>query len=531
VVLAAAAAAAARRLLCASYVTRASWKDRILLGIVLAALAVPAVAEGPRSWRRVEGPARSAPLTALAVDGRGHLAVAAEGRVWVRGAAGWRSQAVRGPLSDLAFDGGALWIAGEQGVWWLSEEARLEPRHPGAGERDRRVARIAVLAGLVAAAGDGGVFARAPGGPWQALREGIPSRPATAILLRKSGASEGTFEIWSSVDGSLYRAVLRADGETLEATPWQRVALDGPGGGAIHDLAEGPGGSLVALGAGWLAAEVPDAAWTRHRLVLPPGAEARRVRFAAGGWLLASDRGVLLGRPPETSLQRAEPPVGRAAALAVEAAGSVVYAATEEGLFESWPERSVPAAELRLPPERLRDDPAVGVVQRAALIYLGLGPARMRDLRRRADRRGWLPRVDLRAGAGLQRDRSRDFDQSFVSGALRELLDEELDRRHDASVSLTLSWDLGDGVFDPEVIDLSREARAVIELRDDVLDEINRLYFERRRILVSLAGLDPGDGAEAIRLRLRADELAAGLDSWTGGWFSRHTPRLASALP
>jgi hypothetical protein len=512
-------------------VARASWKDRILLGGALAVLAAPSAAEGPRAWQRVEGPARGAPLTALAVAGDGRLAAAAAGRVWVRGAAGWRSHAVRGPIGDLAFDGAALWIAGEQGVWWLSPDARLEPRHPGAGERDRRVERIAARAGLVATAGAGGVFVRAPGGPWQSLREGIPSRPSTAILLRKSDPSEETFEIWSSVDGRLYRAALRARDGTLQASPWQRVALDGPGGGAVRDLAQGPGGSLLALGAGWVAGEVPDAAWTRRRLVLPPGAEARRIRFASGGWLLASDRGLLVGRPPETSLRRAEPPLGRAAAWAVEAAGSVVYAATEEGLFESWPARSAPAAELQRVPEWTRDEPAVGVVQRAALLYLGLGPARMRQLRQRADRRGWLPRIDLRAGAGLQRDRSRDFDQAFVSGALRELLDEELDRGHDASLSLTLSWDLGDGVFDPEVIDLSREARAVIELRDDVLDEINRLYFERRRVLVSLAGLGLDDGAESIRLRLRADELAAGLDAWTGGWFSRHTPRLASGIP
>jgi hypothetical protein len=26
---------------------------------------------------------------------------------------------------------------------------------------------------------------------------------------------------------------------------------------------------------------------------------------------------------------------------------------------------------------------------------------------------------------------------------------------------------------------------------------------------------------EAVALRLRAEELAAGLDAWTGGWFSR----------
>ena len=45
----------------------------------------------------------------------------------------------------------------------------------------------------------------------------------------------------------------------------------------------------------------------------------------------------------------------------------------------------------------------------------------------------------------------------------------------------------------------------VIELRDDVLDEITQLYFERRRVLAQLQALpDPGD-AERLRLRLRDD--------------------------
>ena len=65
----------------------------------------------------------------------------------------------------------------------------------------------------------------------------------------------------------------------------------------------------------------------------------------------------------------------------------------------------------------------------------------------------------------------------------------------------------------------SREAREVIELRDDVLDEITQLYFERGRVLVELAAAQTPE--EALRLRLRAAELAAGIDAWTGGWFSR----------
>ncbi len=62
----------------------------------------------------------------------------------------------------------------------------------------------------------------------------------------------------------------------------------------------------------------------------------------------------------------------------------------------------------------------------------------------------------------------------------------------------------------------------MVQLRDDVLDEIAQLYFERRRVLLDLAALGPAaSGSEAMRLRLRAEELAAGLDGWTGGWFGR----------
>ena len=68
---------------------------------------------------------------------------------------------------------------------------------------------------------------------------------------------------------------------------------------------------------------------------------------------------------------------------------------------------------------------------------------------------------------------------------------------------------------------MSREAREIIELRDDVLDEITQLYFERRRVLDALARAPAPDDVEAVRLRLRAQELAAGIDAWTGGWFGR----------
>ena len=70
--------------------------------------------------------------------------------------------------------------------------------------------------------------------------------------------------------------------------------------------------------------------------------------------------------------------------------------------------------------------------------------------------------------------------------------------RRTYDVGLTFSWDLGDIAYHPEAIDVSREAREVIELRDDVLDEITQLYFERRRVLAQLQA--PSDPGEAERL-------------------------------
>ncbi len=66
----------------------------------------------------------------------------------------------------------------------------------------------------------------------------------------------------------------------------------------------------------------------------------------------------------------------------------------------------------------------------------------------------------------------------------------------------------------------AREERQWISLRDDVLDEINLLFYERLRVLLELASLADPDAYEAERLRLRAGELAAGLDAWTGGGFT-----------
>ena len=200
-----------------------------------------------------------------------------------------------------------------------------------------------------------------------------------------------------------------------------------------------------------------------------------------------------------------------------------LYAATDRGLVVGRAYRE-PGAPIAAETSR---EPDIAEVHRAAVRHLSLGAARLERWRDALSRRGWLPVLSLSAGVDRIASRAEDWDESFVSGATRRLFDRDRDRRSAWEAELTLSWDLGDVLYHPEEIDLSRESRALIQLRDDVLDEITRLFYERRRVLAELAALEDSDASEALRLRLRADELAAGIDAWTGGWFGRRAARRA----
>jgi hypothetical protein len=265
--------------------------------------------------------------------------------------------------------------------------------------------------------------------------------------------------------------------------------------------------------------EGADRPWQVLRPVLPPGASAHRIVHALGRYWLATSSGLLGADALAGPWERAAAPAGGREVRALAGDAASLHVATPGDLL-----RAVVAAPEVAPPARAAlegSDPEIAAVHRAALAYLDLDPSRMQALRRGAGRRGWLPVMSFRVGHQDDRSRGDDWDQQFVSGETRHLYDRDNASGRELDLSLTLSWDLGDVAFLDDEIDVSRESRSVIQLRDDVLDEVTQLYFERRRVLTELAG-ESASSARAPSLRQRAAELAAGLDAWTGGWFTRH---------
>jgi len=493
-----------------------------------------ALAEAAARWERLRVPAGGERATALALDARGRLAVGGERGVALGPLDGRLDRVLaRGPVRDLAFaPDGALLAATAEGLFRVEGPARAIAVAVAPGEAARSVHDLAVADGLVAAASDAGVYLSRDTRVWRRA-SGLPFGPATRVAFEERvvfeerpvpGAS-AEWVLWAVVEGALWHwRVGETDGARRVPLP---RAVEGEGGPV--DLVTGVAGAdVVVLAVDGIAVLARDAhgaqRWRLQRPVLPPGAAPRRIGAARGVWWIASDAGLLVASSLAGPWRRAGPPAGHVAVASVAAAGSDWIVATAHGLLRASagalppPEPPVPAPPRRPVPA---GDPPVQAVQRVALRYLALEPERLRALRRGAARRGWLPELEISGGWQRGRDWGEDHDEAFTSGALRRLRDHDRGHDEDFDVGVSLSWELGDVAFADESIDVSREARLVAQLRDDVLDEITQLYFERQRVLARLAapGGAPAD-ASPTALRLRAAELASGLDAWTGGWFS-----------
>ena len=60
-------------------------------------------------------------------------------------------------------------------------------------------------------------------------------------------------------------------------------------------------------------------------------------------------------------------------------------------------------------------------------------------------------------------------------------------------------------------------SKLMVQLRNDIVNEVTRVYFERRRLQIELLREPPESEAKLIETELRVRELTANIDGLTGG--------------
>ena len=417
---------------------------------------------------------------------------------------GWSLVLTRGGVRDLAPQPAGTLIATATGLyeWPLAASA---PRllSLGAGARVRSVAVDS--SGTAWAATEAGLFSRGPREPRFQRQRTIPT--GTVVAVCTSGE-----QVWVATRGTLW-----VGRHEVGFTPRLR-GLE-PGWWELN-------GAVSVASSVWLS--VPRGLWrveegTAEAVELNVG-RVRGIALAREALWVASERGVYRFRPDRVSPTASSVELD-GDALDLELASRGLLIATRRGIA------LLPLARSSAPGPALKRSrkagPDVASVQRAVLAYLELSPARVARLDLRARRAALYPEVHATFSLDRDRTRERDHDQTFSSGDVRDLFDRQSEREKSVGLDVRLVWDLGGLAAPGHALSISRERRELIELRDQVLERVNRLYFDRLRVLAELDALAPDRPRERAKLELRARELSAHLDAWTGGMFSR----LASGTP
>lgn len=210
-------------------------------------------------------------------------------------------------------------------------------------------------------------------------------------------------------------------------------------------------------------------------------------------------------------------------------------AITTEGLMQfpispgeiSLPGAASPPAEiLSLFRELVRLEPTARELHRSVIRYADVSNGKIKRWHVASRVAGLLPTFsfgkDFSTGSNIDLDRGGTSDPDrFIYGP------NDTDKGWDARVS----WDLGDAIYSSDQTSIDSREKMMVELRNDLLSEATRIYYERRRLQTGFLFTPPASEQEHLDALLRIDELTALLDGLTNGFLSKRLERIYRERP
>lgn len=155
-------------------------------------------------------------------------------------------------------------------------------------------------------------------------------------------------------------------------------------------------------------------------------------------------------------------------------------------------------------------------VQQAAIRYAEVSPTKIQRWRQLARWRALIPKFKL----GLDRDEKANVVSSTRKGVTQFTVGPE---RQNLSLDFDVTWDLGDLFWSPDQNSIDVRSRLMVILRQNILQEVTRLYFRRQRLMAEFQHQPSDDPILLSERQLRLEELAAQLDALTGGWYTKQS--------
>lgn len=200
-----------------------------------------------------------------------------------------------------------------------------------------------------------------------------------------------------------------------------------------------------------------------------------------------------------------------------------LYAACDEGLFKAESGYFLGKEEDRAFTLYNQDEPQIQEVQEAAIKYAEVDPQKIIQWRKKAAGKAILPKITV----AMNRDVADLW--HWEAGSSTKTNDDVLTQGNDAiKWEVSASWDLSDLIWTESQTSIDVRSRLMVQLREDILDEVTKIYFERLRVERELDNLSIEERKKRAEKELRLRELTAYLDGLTGGYFSRALSKTGS---
>ncbi|MCK5180082.1 MAG: hypothetical protein KAR32_11170, partial [Candidatus Omnitrophica bacterium] len=180
--------------------------------------------------------------------------------------------------------------------------------------------------------------------------------------------------------------------------------------------------------------------------------------------------------------------------------------------------------EFRIDPEnrpKFDHEPNINEVHQMAIDYAEVSHEKIKIWRRQARRKAWLPELDIGVDGDRDWSRSDSIWGSYTSGGQQHVGPDDKTHGEDLGWDVSFSWDLADLVWSTDQTTIDSRSKMMVELREDILNEVTRLYFERRRNQIEFVVNSTTDWRLRVEKEMRIEELTALIDALTGGEFSR----------
>ena len=377
--------------------------------------------------------------------------------------------------------------------------------------------------------------------------ESFPETSVRSVLCDDESQGKGIFAatakgIYESLDsGGHWRRVFVAspgEGESGEEISLQQFGVEEilAQPFLFSNLAADPIQKKIYVGssAGVIERKTENGVWAVGKGQNIPAKKINAIAWCGRNLYAATDRGAFRWNPASNLFDGVykglESP--EVHAMAYSPKGGFLLAGTRKGIFrlaapDALPVLTIPSEAVEKNHEnfldRFKSEPTIRQVQEAAIFYAEVDPNKIQSWRTAASRRAILPTVSL--GGKLNRDRSVDIDRggtttpdTFIMGPDAKGFD----------MSLTLNWNLGDLIWNNDQTSIDSRSKLMAELRDDILNEVTHLYYERRRLQVEMLSAPSPEVSTQLEKEMQLEELTAQIDALTGGYLSKSLGALAS---